>query len=246
MVRTDTLGTGNNKNSDVGCSLGCSCGKACSSYNSTDPDSTDFNKDGAVCNDSNCPTCNTAAPCIADDEDCIDADNDGDGVCVDSGVCTSDKTDVCDKAYSVVSGSSNKRAKCCPSTSGCIRNRIGVIKTSVCSTNCGSCLGSEEAPGGNPKNVHPETFCKFGQRLGKNLFADLLCVSKECWFFLLFACCLKDTSHHNFFLLAGIYTTCIIITMFPRAQQICYLCRGLTRVCRTQHPRQWGCFLQNK
>lgn len=145
---------------DVGCELKCICGAACSS--------TIFNETGATCDNTACEDCSTTNTTCPDDTDCIINDGQTDGKCVDSGLCTSAKKDLCDLAYASVSGSTNKRAKCCPATSGCIRSRIGVIATSSCSTNCGSCLGGEEAPGGgNKKNEHPETFCKFGQRLGE-------------------------------------------------------------------------------
>ena len=172
-MRNDA-GTGQSASNDVGCSFACDCGRACTTYNETDPDASDYNSNDAECqntdenNESNCQTCTTTNTTCPDDTDCIIVDSNTDGTCVDSGICTADKKTLCDDAYASVSGSTNKRAKCCPATSGCIRTQIGVKATSSCSTNCGSCLGGETAPGGgNVKNQHPETFCKFGQRLGE-------------------------------------------------------------------------------
>ena len=45
-----------------------------------------------------------------DDEDCV-----GD-ICVGSGICTKEKGTMCYNAYAAMSGSTNKSAKCCPST----------------------------------------------------------------------------------------------------------------------------------
>ena len=157
--------TGSCKTNDVGCTLKCECGKACDSYNSTDPESTIF-RDGSSCINTKCDNCTTTNTTCPDDTDCIINDGESNGKCVDSGLCTTAKKNLCDLAYASVSGSTNQRAKCCPATSGCIRTQIGGKATSSCSTNCGSCLGGETAPGSD-KNDHPETFCKFGQRLGE-------------------------------------------------------------------------------
>ena len=89
---------------DVGCELECICGAACSS--------TNFNDTGATCDDTACQDCSTTNTTCPEDTDCIINDGETDGKCVDSGLCTSAKKDLCDLAYASVSGSTNKRAKC--------------------------------------------------------------------------------------------------------------------------------------
>ena len=158
---------------DVGCTINCECGQACSSYDGDNPDATDYGQSGATCS-GNCTTCvpsSTTNACGAD-QDCIKGENpenkqdDDFGFCVESGICTKDKESLCDDAWNAVSGKNDKSAKCCPATSGCIKTQIGVIKTSTCSTNCGSCLSNKR---GQPNtNYIPTTFCRFGQRLGKS------------------------------------------------------------------------------
>ena len=151
---------------DVGCTLleTCECGKACSSYNATDPDSTDYGQSGANCDSTRCDTCtrDTFSACPAD-TDCIAIGNSNDGICVDSGLCTKKKGQLCDEAYAVVTGKTENSAKCCPATHQCIKSKIGAKATSTCSTTCGGCLGSKNVD----KVDIPATFCKFGQRLGK-------------------------------------------------------------------------------
>ena len=178
LVRTDTIGTGSSSSNDVGCTLGCICGDACSS--------TNFNEEGATCDGTgdSCQDCSTNTECPAD-TDCIIDSGQSQGKCVDSGLCTAKKKDLCDVAYAAVSGGTNQRAKCCPATSGCIRTQIGVKATSSCSTNCGSCLGDDKL-GGDIK--HPITFCKFGQRLGEISNIDFANV--DCFFLL------SETTHY--------------------------------------------------
>ena len=181
--------------SDNSCILACDCGLACSTYNLTgDPDETDWNN-GRCCQDhaefatckNGCdvfenaqnPNCTYCPECVVgwdpcpQDMDCIsttgDYSDNQTGICVDSGLCTRAKEALCDDAYEAVAGNTNNRAKCCPATSGCIKNEIGVVKTATCGTNCGACLVGEVSPCcGSYKNHMPSTFCKFGQRLGEN------------------------------------------------------------------------------
>jgi len=155
-------------NGEVGCFFedDCICGKACSSYNTNDPDSTDYAQSGATCDPTKCDPCTRAGDTFTacpTDTDCIVVGNSDDGVCVDSGLCTQDKEQLCDEAYAVVTGKSDNSAKCCPATSGCIKSQIGVKATSTCSTNCGDCLEKKRV---DSKEI-PATFCNFGQRLGK-------------------------------------------------------------------------------
>ena len=159
MKQTGTLfGT-----SDVGCSLDCECGPACSSYDETDPISSNFGEDGAICNNTKCPTCVAENVTCPEDTDCIIIGDNAEGRCVDSGLCTADKKTLCDEAFSVVTGRTDNRAKCCPASSGCVRTRIGVIATSTCSVNCGDCLSDA-----NIQSTYiPSTFCMFGQRLSE-------------------------------------------------------------------------------
>ena len=159
---------------DVSCQFDCGCKKECAlteSYkNATDPsfDLSNF----ATYDDSDVNHCQGACTnCTGDpsqctsDEDCVDQGQaDGFSVCVESGLCTNAKDDLCDSAYEAVSGSGNNRAKCCPDTSGCIKTRIGVVHTSTCGNVCGlSCLGDEKNPGNY--GYSPSTFCAFGSRL---------------------------------------------------------------------------------
>jgi hypothetical protein len=84
-----------------------------------------------------------------------------------AGICTAAKEKMCDNAYQAMTGSNNNRAKCCPSTSGCVKSTMGVIATATCGNVCGtSCLGAESNPGNAP-GYSPSTFCIFGQRVGK-------------------------------------------------------------------------------
>lgn len=176
LVTVASITTGNSP--DVGCTIGCQCGQACSSYNQDNPDATDYGTSWATCN----ATCETCTPSSTDnacgaDQDCIkgvDPDdtnkdtNDDFGYCVESAICTADKEKLCDKAWKAVSGKNGNSAKCCPATSGCIKSKIGVTKTSTCSTNRGSCLSSKRGKTSNTVSGTyeiPTTFCRFGQRL---------------------------------------------------------------------------------
>lgn len=110
-----------------------------------------------------CTAANADEKCT-DDEDCIIAPGSNEGNCISSAVCTDTKDDLCDEAWSAVSGSGDGSAKCCPSTSSCIKSAIGVKATSTCSTSCGSsCLGATTK---NKRDL-PTTFCRFGTRIGK-------------------------------------------------------------------------------
>ena len=148
---------------DIGCAITCDCGQACSSYNTTDPDATDYNTDGATCSGT-CTACDPNSPTTcSDDQDCVNS------YCVESAICTRDKEKLCDRAWKAVSGKNDNSAKCCPATSGCIKSKIGVTKTSTCSTNCGSCLTSKQGDKqGSITYQIPSTFCRFGSKLGKS------------------------------------------------------------------------------
>ena len=135
----------------AGCEFKCDCNDACNE---------------GTCDNSKCAVCtpaNADEKC-SDDEDCIIAPGSTEGNCISSAICTDTKDDICDEAWSAVSGSGDGSAKCCPSTSSCIKSAIGVKATSTCSTSCGSsCLGA------TTKNNRylPTTFCRFGTRIGK-------------------------------------------------------------------------------
>lgn len=136
---------------DVGCFFKCECGPKCVIDNSTDPPTADC--------DGECQTCTLGENDCDRDEDCIV------DICVDSGLCTTAKTKICDEAYQVISNNPNNRAKCCPATSGCVKNSFGVTATATCSNSCGdSCIGSQSNPG-NGNGYAPSTYCVFGSRV---------------------------------------------------------------------------------
>ena len=89
--------------------------------------------------------------------------------CVEAGVCTARKNQICDNAWFLVSGSSDQRAKCCPDTSGCVKNALEIVNNSVCSTKCGACLG--EVGGG--LNKVPIVFCEFAEDANNGKYGDL-------------------------------------------------------------------------
>ena len=77
---------------------------------------------------------------------------------VPSGTCTERKTQLCNNAYFLITGKPDKRAKCCPDTSGCVKNMLMLESNSVCSTKCGdSCFGTIE--GQDP--LEPKILCVF-------------------------------------------------------------------------------------
>ena len=91
-----------------------------------------------------------------------------------TGICTAAKNAMCDDAYQAMTGSNNNRAKCCPSTSGCVKGPMNVVATATCGNVCGtSCLGDESNPGNNP-GYSPSTFCIFGQRVCEFLIPNKL------------------------------------------------------------------------
>lgn len=148
---------------DVGCSFKCDgCEELCTTYNASDPSSTDWLS--GECNaTASCTTCTNSSACNVD-QDCVILPDQDSGICVGSGFCTKDKNRLCDEAWNVITGGNDKSAKCCPASSGCIKGAIGVIATSTCSVTCGTkCLGVTDK---NSKYL-PSTFCTFGQRLRK-------------------------------------------------------------------------------
>ena len=125
------------------CSFNCDCLGAC---------------DGAGNCGNVCPSCTNSTDC-SPDEDCIE------GECISSGLCTSNKESVCDAAYSVITGSTDNSAKCCPATSMCVKGGWGAPVTSVCSTECGTtCFDASSNPQGED-GYSPESFCSYGSRV---------------------------------------------------------------------------------
>lgn len=88
--------------------------------------------------------------------------------------CTERKTQLCNNSYFLVTGKPDKRAKCCPDTSGCVKGALKLESNSVCSTKCG-----ESCPGTIDKGRHPKVFCAFeegimSQELGlKSCYDDI-------------------------------------------------------------------------
>ena len=78
-------------------------------------------------------------------------------ISVPSGTCTKRKSQLCDNAYFLVTGSSDKRAKCCPDTSGCVKDQLVLESNSVCSTKCGACMGTISEKSAK----EPIVFCAF-------------------------------------------------------------------------------------
>ena len=140
----------------AGCEFNCDCKDACVVSDESP---------GGTCDSSMCTAC-TAANAdekCKKDQDCIIPPGSYNGKCIEAGICTQTKDDLCDVAWSAVSaGDGDSSAKCCPDTSACIKSTIGVKATSTCSTNCGSCLGSTRE---NKMGI-PTTFCRFGSRIG--------------------------------------------------------------------------------
>eukprot|EP00957_Ditylum_brightwellii_P112934 8611591-Ditylum_brightwellii.AAC.1 len=156
--------SGGGTGGDQTCQFQCDCKGGCTSVNDPNILEGDLswdNKNKDQCDLAECTVCTDDTGCSFD-QDCI-IDN-GSGICVESGICTSSKNDVCDEAYSAVTQNSNNRAKCCPSSSSCVKTIIGVIDSSTCSTNCGGCLGSASNPG-TDKGYSPSTFCLYGNRV---------------------------------------------------------------------------------
>ena len=152
----------NDAKKDISCQFQCGCKSAC------DVNGTATTAAGNCKNP--CQNCTTDDDC-APDQDCIIhdvTDANSTSFCVESGLCTDSKNDMCDYAYAAISGKANQRAKCCPDTSGCIKIGIGVIHTSTCGTTCGtSCLSAESNPSASVHGYSPSTFCIFGDRVGK-------------------------------------------------------------------------------
>lgn len=114
---------------DISCQFDCTCRKQCALdadyINSINQ--TSFNvsniatyDDGAGSPSGNrcqaaCTDCTSDPNACGDDEDCID-NGDSSSKCVEAGICTTKKEDMCDDGYAAVSGKKNKRAKCCPDT----------------------------------------------------------------------------------------------------------------------------------
>lgn len=154
----------NDATKDISCQFQCACKSACDvgGIATTAEGNCKTRDDGSP----DCTICNADSDCALD-EDCIKQDEVR-SFCVESGLCTKSKDDMCDDAYAAISGKPNKRAKCCPDTSGCIKFGIGVIHTSTCGTTCGtSCLSAESNPSASVHGYSPSTFCIFGDRVGK-------------------------------------------------------------------------------
>ena len=147
-----------------GCEFSCDCKDAC------------VVSDGfpsGICDSNKCTGCSAAnaAEMCNRDQDCIIPPGSSDGKCVEAGICTQTKVDLCKDAWSAVSGSNENSAICCPESSLCVKSTIGAKATSTCSTNCNSCLGSTRE---NKMNL-PSTFCKFGSRIGAFQWGESLC-----------------------------------------------------------------------
>jgi hypothetical protein len=76
--------------------------------------------------------------------------------CIPAGDCTDRKNKLCDNAYFLITGSSDQRAKCCPDTSGCVKNKLLLTGNSVCSTTCGDCFGTIQG-------TAPIALCSFAE-----------------------------------------------------------------------------------
>mmetsp|Transcript_5781 Transcript_5781/g.8499 ORF Transcript_5781/g.8499 Transcript_5781/m.8499 type:complete len:335 (-) Transcript_5781:211-1215(-) len=153
---------------DMMCQFQCDCKEGCISVNNANfVEGTDFTWSNTnanqQCDTSQCTDCSSDPTACGLDQDCI-PDSNGNAICVESGICTADKNAICDDAYAAVTQNSNNRAKCCPSTSSCVKTIIGVIATSTCSNNCGNCLGSTSNPGSD-QGYSPATFCLYGNRV---------------------------------------------------------------------------------
>ena len=99
----------NNKDDvDIGCQFQCECKKQCIFPGDTTGETI------GTCN-GECTDCTGNSTRCEPDEDCID-NGDNTAKCVEAGICTAKKEDMCDDAYAAVSGKKNKRAKCCPDT----------------------------------------------------------------------------------------------------------------------------------
>ena len=151
---------------DISCKFDCMCEEECDTEGTYSKPS-----DGDRCGGNpakQCTDCLGNAEACGPDTDCIEeTDQQGNvigAVCVGSGICTAAKDSMCDDAYTAVSGSLDRRAKCCPATSGCIKGAMNVIATSTCGNSCGtSCLNAQQNPGNFGEA--PGTFCIFGQRV---------------------------------------------------------------------------------
>eukprot|EP00181_Compsopogon_caeruleus_P005148 CAMPEP_0184689988 /NCGR_PEP_ID=MMETSP0312-20130426/30958_1 /TAXON_ID=31354 /ORGANISM="Compsopogon coeruleus, Strain SAG 36.94" /LENGTH=705 /DNA_ID=CAMNT_0027147401 /DNA_START=795 /DNA_END=2912 /DNA_ORIENTATION=+ len=108
--------------------------------------------DGGTCNSSEavCTTC-------SNDSDCPAGESCDGKFCSPVGICTARKNVLCDDVYSFITGKTDERAKCCPSTSGCTKDELNQTSTAVCSTTCGSCLGVI----GGTLTDYPKVLCEF-------------------------------------------------------------------------------------
>jgi len=79
--------------------------------------------------------------------------------CVPAGVCTQRKGQVCDNAFYTITGNEAQKSKCCPPTSGCLKSELKFADNTLCSTTCGSCIGTIGG-GGNTAN-YPMAQCSF-------------------------------------------------------------------------------------
>lgn len=149
----------------------------CNCLDECDPPATPFEgqQTSKNCRGQCMPCTPSNATACPEDTDCIIIEDKTEGICVDSGLCTTDKKTVCDEAYAVVTGKSDRSAKCCPATSGCVKTTIGVKATSTCSTNCGSCLGAKTV---ESKDI-PISFCMFGQRLSEFIYLVSNCLTRQ-------------------------------------------------------------------
>ena len=111
---------------DISCQFDCTCRKECalnanyissiqSSFNVSNIATYDAGiNQGDRCQ-ATCTDCTSNPNACGTDEDCID-NGDDTAKCVEAGICTAKKEDMCDDAYAAVSGKKNQRAKCCPDT----------------------------------------------------------------------------------------------------------------------------------
>ena len=122
---------GQDATKDISCQFDCTCRKQCALDEAFKNSFSSFNlthiatySEGDRCQ-GQCTDCTSDANSASDstsdpnkcgtDEDCID-NGDNTATCVEAGICTAKKDDMCDDAYAAVSGKKNKRAKCCPDT----------------------------------------------------------------------------------------------------------------------------------
>jgi hypothetical protein len=132
---------------DAGCEQMCECPEQCGSG-----------------------VCDPELPCIEcgiSGTDCpLGYSCDGD-ICFPDGICSTKKEGLCDAAFAMITTSTAQSSKCCPDSSACVKETLGLVANAVCSTKCGSsCLGF--AASFNLNDV-PIVQCAFGNATSANL-----------------------------------------------------------------------------